>query len=521
MNKRLITFLFGLFSIAGFSQTNAIETKTVQSELKTPQMYLDSIKKTFVNHKAVGNIDKKWINELMSEDLFSAMENDVDRVYLDEDVAYDLPTDVLKERLRKLDQKSLFHIEYNETIERVIKSFLKNRSKSYERLMALSEYYFPLFEEHLAKNNVPLEIKYLAIVESALNAKARSRVGATGLWQFMYPTGKQYGLDVNSHIDERSDPILSSEAAAKYLADLYNVFGDWQLVLASYNSGPGTVSKAIRRSGGKTDYWQIRKNLPKETQGYVPAFIATMYIYEYHKEHGIVPKRANIPYVKTDTVHLKQAITFDEISNLIDIPVDEIKLLNPKYKLDMIPFYDGKMHSLRLPIDKIGRFTSNEKKIYAYLNYEKEYKKAKMIIEEYKEPYEEEAIVQRSVKSSQYYTVRKGDNLGQIASRNNLSVAELKKLNGLKTNSIAVGKKLKIAENTKYIASATPAKKVSASEASKAKSASKAVMYTVKKGDTLDGIAKKYGNISVADLMKINNIKSAKSLRPGMKLKVI
>lgn len=450
MKQTLTTFLFGVFSLTAFAQETEVEIRVIPKEIQTPQAYLDSIKKTFVNHKAGANIDKKWINELLNDEMFENMESDINSVYLDQEVAYDLSTDVLKTRLAQLDKKYPFDIKYSPTLEKVIKNFLKNRSKSFERLMAVSEYYFPMFEEQLAKRNVPIEIKYLAIVESALNPKAKSRVGATGLWQFMYPTGKQYGLEVNSYVDERSDPLKSTDAASKYLADLYDVFGNWEMVLASYNSGPGTVSKAIRRSGGKTNYWEIREYLPKETQGYVPAFLATLYIYEYHKVHGIVPKKATLPFIKTDTIHLKQAIAFDEISELLDISIDEIKLLNPKYKLDYIPNYDQERHSLRLPIDKISRFTSNEKKIYAYLDYQKNYKLEKNIVDD-------------------------------IVSEKSTAIA------ATQTKSKAVGL---------------------------------AKTHVVKKGDTLSSIAKKYGNVTVAQLMKKNNIKNASSLKPGMKLKI-
>lgn len=450
MKQTLTTFLFGVFSLTAFAQEAEVEVKVIPKEIQTPESYLDSIKKTFVNHKAGANIDKKWVNELLNDEMFENMESDINSVYLDRDVAYDLSTDVLKARLAQLDKKYPFDIKYSPTLEKVIKNFLKNRSKSFERLMAVSEYYFPMFEEHLAKRNVPLEIKYLAIVESALNPKAKSRVGATGLWQFMYPTGKQYGLEVNSYVDERSDPLKATDAASKYLADLYDVFGNWEMVLASYNSGPGTVSKAIRRSGGKTNYWEIREYLPKETQGYVPAFLATLYIYEYHKEHGIIPQRATLPYIKTDTIHLKQAIAFSEISELLNISVDEIKLLNPKYKLDFIPNYDQERHSLRLPIDKIARFTSNEKKIYAYLDYQKKYKLEK-------------------------------NNIDEIVSEKNQAIV---------------------------------------SNLSKSKSLNSNKTHVVKKGDTLSAIAKKYGNVTVAQLMKKNNIRNASSLKPGMKLKI-
>ena len=522
MKNVLTAFLVGVVSCNALAQ-DSFETAVIKKEVQTPQMYLDSIKKTFVNHKNIAAIDKKWMNELMNDDLFAEMEDDINKVYLDEDIAYDLPSAVLKERLKQLDAKSLFKIEYNETLENVIKNFLKKRSKSFERLMALSEYYFPMFEESLAKYNVPLEMKYLAIVESALNPKARSRVGATGLWQFMYPTGKQYGLEVNSFVDERSDPLKSTDAAAKYLSELYDVFGNWELVLASYNYGPGNVSKAIRRAGGETNYWKIRKNLPKETQGYVPAFLATMYIYEYYKQHNIVPKRANIPYVKTDTVYVKEAMTIKNIADLMDMPENEVRLLNPKYKTETIPSYDGARHSIRLPLDKIAKFTSNERKIYAYLAYEKNYNPIKNTLETI-DPIEEAIVEERTVRKAivkpsaiAYHTVKKGESLGKIAARYDLSVAELKQLNGLRGNIVQAGKKLTIkgnpAEADRKTASVTSKKEA-------VKSKNRSVTYTVKQGDTLVSIAKKHGNVTVAELMKLNNIKNAKALKPGMKLKV-
>lgn len=519
MKNVLTAILIGAFSWSATAQD--FSEKEINKAPQTPQVYLDSIKKTFVNHKAGASIDKKWMNELLSDALFNDMEEDVNSVYLDQSIAYDLPTSVLKERLKQLDAKSMFQIEYNETLENVIKNFLKKRSKSYERLMALSEYYFPMFEESLAKYNVPLEMKYLAIVESALNPRARSRVGATGLWQFMYPTGKQYGLEVNSFVDERSDPQKSTDAAAKYLADLYKVFGNWELVLASYNYGPGNVSKAIRRAGGETNYWKIRKNLPKETQGYVPAFLATMYIYEYHKQHQIVPQKANIPYIKTDTIFVRQAMTMKNIADLMDMSVDEIRLLNPKYKTEVIPSYDGVQHSIRLPLDKIAKFTSNERKIYAYLAYEKNYSKENNSFPSSlstQEAFADEKSVNKrglSTTSLAYHTVRKGESLGKIASQYNLTVAVLKSMNGIRTNHIQVGKKLTVKATSKTTTTALVAAKKETAKSSKSTQT-----YTVKAGDTLASIAKKYGNVTVAQLMKQNNIKNAKGIKPGMVLKV-
>ena len=482
MKKISLAFFISLFGWSSFAQQ------------QNPEQYLDSVKGTFDKYSVAQKVDRKWLKELLNSELFADMESDVEKISYQEDIDYYIPKDTLVKRLKQMNAKSVFQIEYSPSLENVIKNFVKNRSKSYERLMALSEYYFPLFEEKLAKYDIPMELKYLAIVESALNPKARSRVGATGLWQFMYPTGKQYGLDVNTYVDERSDPIKSTEAAAKYLSELYELFGNWELALASYNYGPGNVSKAIRRSGGKTNYWAIRSYMPRETQGYVPAFLATMYIYEYHKEHNIIPKRANIPFIQTDTVMVKQAMRFDDIAKLMDMSVEEVQLLNPSYKSDVIPYYQGKSFSLRLPLNKIAVFTANESKIYDYFAYEKAYRKTAPIEEVVKES---SAIA--STGSSSYHTIRRGESLGLIAKKYRMSVSQLKRLNGLRSNNIVAGRKLKV--------KGSPV-------------SSGAKYYTVRRGDTLSSIAKKHRNVSVAQLMKKNGIRNAKSLRPGMKLKL-
>jgi membrane-bound lytic murein transglycosylase D len=239
-----------------------IASHTFAQDFIKPQSsisYLDSIKKTFVKDHIASCVDSLWMKELTSLDLYNDLESDIKNINLDQKVDYELPTELLKSRLKEMDSKSPFNIEYNQGLENIIKSFLRNRKKAYERLMAVSEYYFPLFEEALAKQNVPLEIKYLAVVESALNPKAVSRVGATGLWQFMYQTGKQYNLNIDSYVDDRSNPLKASAAAAQYMTNMYKMFGDWDLVLASYNSGPGNVAKAIRRSGGRQNFWNIKK----------------------------------------------------------------------------------------------------------------------------------------------------------------------------------------------------------------------------------------------------------------------
>ncbi|NHN25556.1 LysM peptidoglycan-binding domain-containing protein [Flavobacterium jejuense] len=465
--------------------------------LKT--VYLDSIKATFTNHNTSNCIDERWLAELSNEEIFENMYSDITEIDMDSLVTFDLSTELLKKRLKKLDSKSPFNIEYNPALENVIKTFLKKRQGAYERLMAISEYYFPMFEEHLAKYDVPLEIKYLAIVESALNPRAKSRVGASGLWQFMYPTGKQFDLEVNSFVDERYDPLKATEAACQYLSSLYRIFGDWSMVLASYNAGPGNVSKAIRRSGGSQNYWNIRKNLPRETANYVPAFLATMYIYEYHKEHKFVPKKAPLTYFETDTVMVKRRISFEQVSELLDVPFEQIVFLNPIYKLDIIPYQEDKAHYLRLPKNKLGLFVSNEDKVYAYIDFLETFKEKTIL------PDANDVLVSRT----KYHKIRRGESLGLIADKYNVTISQLKNWNNLRGNSIQAGKSLKIFSSERV---------TSKSYTSSSNNGSNQV-YKVKKGDSLYSIAKKFPGISADDIKKWNGI-SSNNIKPGMKLNI-
>ena len=504
--KKYILSFFLLISLSLFSQEVAEKRDAPKPEIKIS--YLDSIKKTFVRDDLASCVDSLWLKELTDLDLYNNLSQDIQTINFDEQVDYELPTEVLKARLQEMDEKSPFHIEYNPGLENIIKSFLKNRKRAFERLMAISEYYFPLFEEALDKQNVPLEIKYLAVVESALNPKAVSRVGATGLWQFMYQTGKQYGLKIDSYVDERSDPLKASEAAAQYMKNMYAIFGDWDLVLASYNSGPGNVAKAIRRSGGQQNYWNIRKNLPKETQGYVPAFLATMYIYEYHKEHGIKPERAPIKHFATDTVMIKKQISFKQISDLIDIPIAQLQILNPSFKLNIVPSYKDQAHYLRLPQDKMAVFTSNESKIYAYVDREANLREKPFQIVRPIVPQDSINTLQRLAQAKvRYYRVKRGDNLTTIAQKYDVAIEDLKKWNNIKGNKVAYGKNLRIngtdvEQKLSAVAKVEVDKKAVIKDSLGSKTDS---FYVVQKGDNLSAIAKKF-NISVADLQEWNKL---------------
>ncbi|MBF2707292.1 LysM peptidoglycan-binding domain-containing protein [Flavobacterium soyangense] len=532
--KNTALSFFLLLSISMFSQKIVENKGFAKTEIKNS--YLDSIKKTFVKDKMASCVDSLWLKELANLDIYNDISDDIKNINIDEKVDFELPTELLKERLAAMDAKSPFNIEYNQGLENIIKSFLKNRKKSFGRLMAISEYYFPLFEEALAKQNVPLEIKYLAVVESALNPKAVSKMGATGLWQFMYQTGKLYNLKIDSYVDERSDPLKSSEAAAQYMTNMYAIFGDWDLVLASYNSGPGNVTKAIRRSGGQQNYWNIRKNLPKETQGYVPAFLATMYIYEYHKEHGIIADRALVKQFATDTIMIKKQMSFKQISDLLDVPVTQLQLLNPSYKLNVIPFYQDQAHFLRLPKEKISVFASNEDKIYAYVQRELDFRErpfqvTKEIVLNDTMNY---SIQRITLPKTKYYIVRRGDNLGEIADKYNISISDLKKWNRIKGNTVARGKSLKIITNESVVKTVRNEPKtdripseikadnqqlaVSETKANKEDKTKKpirtdtlssnvAANYVVQKGDNLGNIAKKY-NVTVEEIKEWNHLSS-------------
>ncbi|HPF09973.1 MAG TPA: LysM peptidoglycan-binding domain-containing protein [Flavobacteriaceae bacterium] len=443
-------------------------------------------------------IDSLWLHQLYNNDLFEEIYGSVTEMNFEPTEYEELPTEVLKKRLKELDARTPFHVEYNPSLESVIKGYLKNRRKTMARLMALSDYYFPMFEEELDRQGLPLEMKYLAIVESALDPKATSRVGAKGLWQFMFQTGKLFGLEVSSYVDERCDPIMATEGAAKYLKSLHESLGDWDLALAAYNSGPGNVSKAIRRSGGHTNYWNIRDFLPRETAGYVPAFLATMYIFEYAEEHGFNSHGPKFPYIATDTLKVKRMITLEQVAKVTNLDLAEVEFLNPSYKLGIIPVVKDEDYVLRLPVDAIGKFLNNEEAIYALAD--KEFNDREKPLPE---------LVEQNDKIR--YRVKSGDYLGKIAEKYGVSVAQIKQWNGLRSTRLHIGQRLTIYP-----------RKVSGSAASSVTSTAKSTnpkIYTVKQGDTLWSISKKFPGISIDDLKKWNDI-SGSNLKPGMTLKV-
>jgi len=511
-------------SLVGVDSTTTIALTTIQDSLVTNldvPIVLDTVSNIVDNsmvlfktpnnssynlkdNELAAKYDSLWMQELIANaPLFEEIHEEV--ANLDPDATYDieLNTDTLKLRLERLNQKTPFNVAYNPSLESVIKSFLSRKRGLMERMLTTSQFYFPLFEQQLDNYDIPLEMKYLSIVESALNPRARSRVGATGLWQFMYGTGKMYKLDVTSYVDERSDPIKSTEAACKYLARLYGIFGDWDLALAAYNSGPGNVNKAIRRSGGYKNYWNIRRNLPRETAGYVPAFLATMYIFEYAEEHGLKGKKVDRPYFETDTIHVKSLITFDQISELVGISKEELKVLNPSYKLDAIPYVKGEQYSLRLPVDLMGKFVANEAAIYAHV--EKELKSKESPLPQ---------LVEQAQKNRIRYKVRSGDYLGKIAERYGVGVSQIKNWNGLRSNNLRIGQRLTIFPRKSAGTQAKPK-----NTPSRTAIAGNTKVHEVRSGDSLWTISRKYPGVSIENLRKWNGI-SGNNLKPGTKLKL-
>lgn len=433
------------------------------------QVVDDDTEITVTNEK--GENETFDLPEAMTSEIDSLLHLYNTKTYLKRDADCNLPNvnktyepDVYKDRLRRL--PTIMEMPYNNVVQKFIDRYSNELRNAVGIMLGASNFYMPIFEQALETYNLPLELKYLPVIESGLNPKAVSRVGATGLWQFMLATAKNYGLEINSLLDERCDPIKSSYAAANYLSDLYRIFGDWNLVIAAYNCGPDKLTQAIHRAGGSKDYWKIYPYLPRETRGYVPAFIAANYIMNYYCEHNICPMTTDLP-AKTDTILVNRDVHFKQIAQVLNVDEELVRSLNPQYRKDIVIGYT-KPSTLRLPVDKINSFIDQEDSVYAYnadvlltkrsevevaqevpsyssgrtsaSSSRKSYSRSKSKRSRRKSSHSS----RRRRSSSKSVTVRGGDTLSEIAARNHTTVKKLKRLNGLKGNNIRKGKKIRV-----------------------------------------------------------------------------
>lgn len=423
---------------------------------------------------------------------------------------------------------SAIQLSYNDIVRNFIEMYMVKKREQVAAMIGLSEYYFPIFEEALAARSLPLELKYLPVIESALNPVAKSRARACGLWQFMYPTGKMYKLEINSFIDERFDPVKSTDAAVHYLNDLYNIYEDWILVIAAYNCGPGNVNKAIRRSGGKKNYWDIYYHLPRETRGYVPAFIAAMYVFNYYRDHHISPVECPLPPL-CDTILVNDALHFEQISKNMEISMEELRDMNPQYFKDIIPAGFGKEYVLKLPYNYVGGFIDNQDTIFAY-NRKKYFDNSDRMAnpnDRFRRYAHASSVSGDKVRL--VYTVKSGDVPGAIAAKFHVPLNDLRYWNNLNRRmTIRVGQKLVVyvsnkkaaqyAQNAQYAGKVTNETDVPKVETIDGEF----IYYTVKKGENLWTIAKKYPGVSNVDIMRWNGISESavRDIKPGRKLKI-
>jgi len=400
----------------------------------------DTIKKDSIDINTL-NVDKHSITQNL-DSLLNVwyVKNSIEENNNPIDVNAEIPVysdSIVSNRLEKLPM--IFDLAYNDRVKSFINLYAVKRRKQVESMLGMTEYYFPMFEAIFDSYDIPLELKYLAIIESALNPRAVSRAGATGLWQFMYTTGKLYKLKINSLVDERRDPVKSTHAAAQFLKDLYEIYGDWTLVIAAYNCGPGNVNKAIRRSGGTKNYWEIYYKLPRETRGYVPAFIAATYVMEHYKEYNIVPEKIEYPVV-TDTIIVTQDLHLRQVSEVINIPLRQLQDLNPQFRRDIIPCRTDTF-ALMLPFEYTTKFIELQDSIYSYKDSIFFNKKAIVTPANYTS---DSYVPNPPSKDMEkvYYTIKSGDNLGFISSWFNVGLSDLRHWNNINRNMIRAGKKL-------------------------------------------------------------------------------
>jgi len=457
-----------------------------------------------------------------SWDVKNAFRLDTLDVHLVDDYPKNIPDSIYIQRLQKTQQ--VIELSFNPAVQGFIKMYTERKRNQVEQMLGLSTYYFPMFEEILDKYNLPLELKYLSIIESALDPRAASHAGAVGLWQFMYGTAKMFNIEISSFVDERRDPVKSTEAAALYLKKLFNIYNDWNLAIAAYNCGPGNVDKAIRRAGGKSNFWEIYAFLPRETRGYVPLFVAATYAMTFYNEHNLVPRVPAMP-THVDTVMICRYLHFDQLSAVLAIEPEYVKSLNPMYRRNVIPATPEKPYPLVLPHSKVYEFIDCDTSVFAWER--NKYFPNNTL----SGPVEKNSgyFVPDDVKgkSKIVYTVKSGDTVGSIAGKYGVRITDLAYWNNIRKNLIRTGQKLAIyvPENKKPKEDKPIAKQDTSQTDNQTLAENRSVnitdfeYYTVKRGDTPHVIATRFG-MNTEELMSINGILDDRSLQVGQKLKI-
>ncbi|HOB27364.1 MAG TPA: LysM peptidoglycan-binding domain-containing protein [Bacteroidales bacterium] len=495
INFIIVWVIVVLYPINVYSQNNNIDNDIDN---------IDSTEIAFVFDKAVRDL---YYNNYPSNFEHISIEQNYYRSFTDEELDALLDDSLIAKRIDIMNINSPFEYKYNQDVKQWIKYYLKHK-QFLGRVIGLGELYFPIFEETFSKYEVPLELKYLAIVESALNPNAKSRAGAVGLWQFMYRTGLLYDLNVTSYVDDRRDPYKSTEAAARHMRDLYDIYNDWALVLAAYNAGAGRVNKAVLNSGGKTNYWEILPYLPAETRNYVPAFIAVSYIMSYYKDLNIVPSPPKFKDVEIDTIAIKHNTNLKTISDFFEIPYEDLKFLNPQYIKDIIPSSENQIYCIRIPKKYQMQFYSKEKAFYDTLLAQR--------------TITVDTNITKNVPALQntgnviYHKVQRGQTLSGIAAKYRVTVSDIKRWNNLKSNMIYVGQKLKIYSSTPPSKTSSVTSTNTTNQTSSSSAKTQNIVHVVKSGETLSGIASKYG-VSVNNIKNWNNLSSDK-ISIGQKL---
>lgn len=581
MNKTTYIFLAFIFICqASFlrAQTEVDTLDDVASRIESTQIFDESIEISQLDTTSETSIynlnsngvlllkDSPIVSELDSltfnkfyQDFYFVVDTDEEKAMYDPNEIPTFPDSIYEQRIAALNLHTPIELTYNKEVKSFIELYAVKKRNLTAKMLGLAELYFPMFEEALDKYDMPLEIKYLAIVESALNPAAGSKAGAKGLWQFMYGTGKVYGLKVSSLVDDRYDPYKSTIAACEHLTDLYDIYGDWSLALAAYNSGAGNVNRAIRRTNGTKNYWAVWPFLPRETRGYVPAFIAVNYVMNYAAEHNIYPMRPGMFFYDVDTVTVNDVLAFDQLNEMFGIPMDELEFLNPQFKMGIIPATSEKTYNLRLPRQFVADYLNNEQALYAY--------KTKKGIER------DQLLAEvKKAKDRNIHIVRSGENLGLIAKKYHVYVSQIKSWNNLRSNTIYPGQKLVLfgaGSSEYYVESNTPVVRSSEQSTHTVKSGEnlgliakkykctvtdlkewnnltksniypnqklivykpsdkdsssvkegKYLYHVVRKGDTLWDIAKEYDGVTVDQIKRLNNITNTKTIKPGQKIKI-